>query len=275
MRKTFPHFFQTNEIIGGYSSYFEFLAHVLEIKEKFVIWYLQKKFFERSKSIEPFAKGNEYVFEMKPVIPKYFLRSLMVSALIACGLLFWTNFYLRKIFKIKNTQAGFEKNPGFYFKLIEPEIEREHILNNYFGTGIVCIDNIEQPDFDRNINLNSFLNWLIYLRGANPTEVDENLKRLGLNKETNQRISDDDIKRVFLAVLLSTGNKFLINNSAKHMSNKFENQFLDVLSELCKKKKTILYLSSEQLEARQKKAFFDNRQNQDFALVDINKISLR
>ncbi|HLP45863.1 MAG TPA: hypothetical protein VK469_07955 [Candidatus Kapabacteria bacterium] len=272
---TYNYFFQTNEIIGGYNSYFEFLAHVLKTKEKFADWYIQKKFFERAKTVEPFASGNGYIFEMKPIIPNYFFRSLIVSVLIAFGLLIGINTYLRKIFRTKNDQGGLENKPGFYFKLMEKEIERENCLSNYYGKKIVCIDNIESPDIDRDIGLKAFLNWLIHLRGVNPAEVNEKLKLFALDTESTRRLSGDDIKRVYLAVMLSSADSFLMNNNGKHMSNKFERQFLEVLSGLCKNGKTILYLGSEPLESRQKKAFFDNRQNQDFVPVDIDKISLR
>ncbi|HLP45585.1 MAG TPA: hypothetical protein VK469_06550 [Candidatus Kapabacteria bacterium] len=272
---TYNYFFQANEIIGGYGSYFEFLAHVLKTKERFLGWYFKKKFIERSKTIEPFAGGNDYVFEMKPIVPKYFLRSLMISALIALVLLVLVNAYLRKFFKPKNHQGVLEKRAGFYFKLMEQEIDRENLLSDYYGKEIVCVDNIRQPDIERETGLKAFLNWLMHLRGVNPTEVNEKLKLFALDPESNERISGDDIKRVYLAVMLSSADTFLMNNNGKHMSNKFERQFLEVLSGLCKNGKTILYLGSEPLESRQKKAFFDNRQNQDFVPVDIDKISLR
>ena len=272
---TYNYFFQVNEIIGGNGSCFEFLAHVLKTKERFLYWYYQKKFFERSKTIEPFAIGNEYVFRMKPIIPRYFLRSISVTALISFGLLFWISVYLGKVFKTKSRRGAPENNPGFYFKLVEKEMKREELLADYHGPGIVCVDNIEQPDIDGNINLKAFFNWLIQLRGVNRDEVKEKLKLFELNAENQQRISGEDIKKVYLSAVLSSADTFLINNAGKHMSKKFENQFIEVLSGMCSNGKTILYLGSEPLEGRQKKAFLGNCQSQDFVPVDVNKISLR
>ncbi|MCX6582833.1 MAG: hypothetical protein NT166_21870 [Candidatus Aminicenantes bacterium] len=272
---TYNYFFQVNELIGGYGSCFEFLAHVLKTKERFLDWYLHKKFFERSKTIEPFATGNEYVFRMKPMVPRYFLRSISVTALISVGLLFWISVYLGNIFKTTSRRGAPENNPGFYFKLVEKEMKREELLADYHGPGLVCVDNIEQPDIDGNINLKAFFNWLIQLRGVNRDEVKEKLKLFELNAENQQRISGEDIKKVYLSAVLSSADTFLINNAGKHMSKKFENQFIEVLSALCSNGKTILYLGSEPLEGRQKKAFLGNCQSQDFVPVDVNKISLR
>lgn len=272
----YNYFFQVNEIIGGYGSYFEFLDHVLRTRERFLQWYFQKKYLERSKPIVPFAAGNDYVFEMKPIVPRYFLRSIWVTALISIGLLSWINVYLRKIFKTKVSRDSLEIEPGFYFKLVEKETEREALLDDYHGAAIVCIDNIEPPDMDRNIDIKPFFNWLIHLRAVNREEVIERLKLFELSAEDHQRISGEDIKRVYLSAMLSSSDAFLINNAGKHMSKKFENQFIEVLSALSANEKTILYLGSEPLEGRQKKAFFDNRQkNQDFVPVDVDKISLR
>ena len=272
---TYNYFSQVNEIIGGYGSCFEFLDHVLRTKEGFLQWYFQKKFIERPKTIEPFAIANEYVFRMKPIVPRYFLRSISVTVSISVGLLFWISVYLGKVFKTKSRRGAPENNPGFYFKLVEKEMKREELLADYHGPGIVCVDNIEQPDIDGNINLKAFFNWLIQLRGVNRDEVKEKLKLFELNAENQQRISGEDIKKVYLSAVLSSADTFLINNAGKHMSKKFENQFIEVLSGMCSNGKTILYLGSEPLEGRQKKAFLGNCQSQDFVPVDVNKISLR
>jgi hypothetical protein len=272
---TYNYFFQVNEIIGGNASCFEFLAHVLRTKAQFVDWYLQKKFFERPKTIEAFAAGNEYVFRMKPVVPQYFARSIGVTALIALGLLFLINTHLHKIFKTRSRRDILEFEPGFYFKLVEKETARDALLTDYHNVDIVCIDDIEQSDIDGNMDIQPYLDWLTYLRGVNPDEVREKLELFALNPAKPQRIAGEDIKRIYLSVMLSSADKFLVNNAGKQMSKRCETQLLDVLSGICTDGKTILYMGSEPLECRQKKNFLDDRQSQDFVPVDVNKISLR
>lgn len=73
----------------GYHAFLRFMNHIFELRNRFVHWIVQKRYFSRDRAVQPFTRGRENVFVSSSRLPATFpaglamllLQNLLLSVL--------------------------------------------------------------------------------------------------------------------------------------------------------------------------------------------------
>jgi hypothetical protein len=71
----------------GYESFIDFFSHILGIKEKFIRYYINKRYYSNYSKVESFIKDDRNLFYARSRVPGGFLRGLLWNLFVAAGLL--------------------------------------------------------------------------------------------------------------------------------------------------------------------------------------------
>jgi hypothetical protein len=72
----------------GYENFMDFFSRILELKEKFIRYYINKRYYANYSKVESFIKDNENLFYAKSRIPGVFFKGLLLNLLFVVGLLY-------------------------------------------------------------------------------------------------------------------------------------------------------------------------------------------
>lgn len=85
--------FLTGEASGkGFYGYLEFMDYIMRLRNRFIQFYLKKRYQENDAAVESFVKADENVFRARSRLPKTFRQGLLLAALYALaafGLAYW------------------------------------------------------------------------------------------------------------------------------------------------------------------------------------------
>jgi hypothetical protein len=83
-----------NEISSlGYLSFIDFYKYGMEMKQKFVRFYIDRTFYNDPKLLVSFLKGNEDIFINRSRLPRYFVHGILLNLFYAAAILLFA--YLR------------------------------------------------------------------------------------------------------------------------------------------------------------------------------------
>ncbi len=92
------YYFLAGEISSkGYYGYTDFTDYVIKSQEKFVRYYLNKKFFLKEKKVESFVKGDENVFKAQSHLPNAFWPGLTVAVCYCLAMFIIAYFRLKRL----------------------------------------------------------------------------------------------------------------------------------------------------------------------------------
>ncbi|MCU0236189.1 MAG: hypothetical protein MUC72_03790 [Acidobacteria bacterium] len=85
--------FITGEVSGkGYYGYLDFMNYIMELRNRFIQFYLKKRYEEPEPPVEPFVKNNENIFRSPSRLPATFPLGMLATALYGLALFilaFW------------------------------------------------------------------------------------------------------------------------------------------------------------------------------------------
>jgi hypothetical protein len=80
--------FLTGEVSGkGYFGYLDFMDYIMRLRNRFIQFYLKKRYEENDAAVESFVKNGENVFHSRSRLPGSFRLGILATALY-CALLF-------------------------------------------------------------------------------------------------------------------------------------------------------------------------------------------
>jgi ABC-type transport system involved in multi-copper enzyme maturation permease subunit len=71
----------------GYESFIDFFSYILELKEKFIRYYINKRYYSNYSKVESFIKDDQNLFYAKSRLPRGFFRGLLLNLVFIVGLL--------------------------------------------------------------------------------------------------------------------------------------------------------------------------------------------
>lgn len=87
----------SNEISSkGYKNFIDFYAYILDLKEKFVRFYIDKRFYSEDEKVVSFVKGDENIFHARSRLPDYFWLGIVLNILFSVLLGFVALIFFKK-----------------------------------------------------------------------------------------------------------------------------------------------------------------------------------
>lgn len=268
----------------GYLNLLDFYLHTIDLKSKFLRFYIQKIYFENFSRVISFLKGDENVYHATSRLPVTFFPGLLIQlGIILVLVLINYKLYIKSLYKI-NTKV-IEEDP-----MMHPEIRfkyRRHrvftikgkmLLNrlyNFFSGKPFSKESadsspkvyVEDTDISKDKFEESFLyvcspgslppymsaagfyNFICDVTGCSPVKKAEISIRLKLEKLHKKKIKDlkhREKAALLLAMGLVTERKvYLIYDLVRGLGRKFTEQFKEILEQLSAKGCLLVYLTGD------------------------------
>ncbi len=235
----------------GYGEYLNFVEYILDLKDRFIRFYVYKRYEATDQKIESFVKSTENFYKSETRLPESFYRGLSFLGfyfIIIVILLIVLNRKKYGNLTKPRLPVDFAKN-SILFLLVNPE--RQSGMFEAFKDGSVTLLDVSSRDpYIEDISINTFINFSCRQKGIERTEIIKNLKEFKINKsKLNDRLSSfpfEQIKKIVASVALADKkDTIVINDFIKNEAREFENQFLKILSRVAATGKKIIYLSSD------------------------------
>ncbi len=81
----------------GYNGYLNYKWHVIRSQEKFLRYYIKKKFILKESSVEPFISGDENIFQAKSYLPRVFWAAFLITVFYSMLMFAMAYFRLKKL----------------------------------------------------------------------------------------------------------------------------------------------------------------------------------
>ncbi|MCX6584534.1 MAG: ABC transporter permease subunit [Candidatus Aminicenantes bacterium] len=268
----------------GYDNFLAFYRYVRDLKDRFVRFYFDKKFYTDQTDIESFVKGEENLFQARSRLPVTFGGGMLLTILYTIVL--FTTSWLLLFKKMKKTielpPPSFEPEKGkTYFILCENTPTMDRLFCFYeSGRDAVGIDRISTEEIDLGIPVVDMVTHFCRIRGVDEKKAWGNLAVLGIRQADIAKVkrrasSPEMLKKIYTAVSLADEvDLVVVKDFVKDESRKFEEQFRRLLFILQKRGKIILYLGSEMFETRLKTLFQEEESN-NAIVIDLMSVSLR
>ncbi len=239
----------------GFRNFILFYRFVLDTKNRFIDFYIAKKFYHPlpKTGVEPFELENENLFYAQSRLPPGFWPgiALMFAYIVALLLVF------RRIHT--NTPEPAMENPGIEFP------------GNRAGVFVLCRDEQLKTDICRyyekeknasrleKINPDQFrfdtgpaetLDYFCRIAGVDPQKAAEHLAEMGITNpkemKTPSHAPRELLPKLYAAVKTAGRNEFIVlNDFVKREPRSFEVDILKLIAALEKTGKKIIYLSTE------------------------------
>ncbi len=240
----------------GRRGYRDYLIFLKELKQKFLHFYVEKRYFSSDKTVESFIEDEEHIFKAKPSLPSTYWASTIVTFLISIVFLGAAVMIIRRRQEKEQTEKPNFKvsEGGMNFIWCKDEENRDRLYNHYRNQpGAICIDNVDGEDIDPGIPPEHALTYFCKKMGARTDLAQGHLKRLGVtfpvnfkNEKKKKKARALLMKKIYLAACLAQKGKLIIvNDFVLQESPTFERYFLDLIKSEIDMEKTLIYLSTE------------------------------
>lgn len=281
-----------NEISSrGYTSFFDFYRYVLELKKRFVRYYVKKKFYSNYSTVESFIKGNENLFYSKSELPATLPAGIGLTLLYSL-ILFLTSYYIllgrgHGIQKIQQPAYELEAHKTYFIYCVDTQ-SRKELFNFYeLSENAICIDSIEAEDVDNGLEPSQMIDQYSKIKGVSKKSFLQNLKLLGIDdieKLKRKNLSREMILKIYIAVLFAetangtgseNGKLIVVNDFIKGKCKDLELKFIRLAAQSTATGKTVLYLSNEMYMVSQPIEEKIKVEKYNCIKVDLDKIILR
>jgi hypothetical protein len=239
----------------GYNAYIGFVDFVLDMRDGFFRYIIDRRYNSDDKQVIPYVKKGENVYHSKSVLPVNFwigIFSIVITLLIF--LLLSTRLFKKK-FKVDG-QASIPfklnqlKSAKTFYKRCKDREEPDKYADCFrYHPEVAVVENISPQDYDPGVKLSDWVKFICSTEGFNYNEVQERLKVLEVPEaDLQQRCTtkaEELLKKVYLVLKLSEGKDYyVLVNFFKGMSD----DFVDLCRKLfARVPSRFLYLSSEKL----------------------------
>lgn len=248
----------------GYVSYLSFYRDLQEKQRRFLNFYIKKRFYEKSKKVEPFLEDDEYIFKLKSSLPAFFAPGVFVQIFYILVLLVFSYFRFRTVIfsetekKEQFSGMHLEFKRGKHYKIeYESNEFPEQIFNVFAGKastfpGKISIDDRalienEKQDFvylpspgvfPANAKIKKIMNHTVKSWGLPEQGVQELLKELDaslVNKRFRELEEPAKIELLIKLAKLKKSGIYILNNLFSSISRETEDEFYSrVFAELKK-----------------------------------------
>jgi hypothetical protein len=242
-----------DEVSGkGFKGYLEFLKYTNQLRDKFMNFYIQKRYISNDSTVESFVKGEENIFQAKSRLPGNYYAGLGLAALYSLILLIASYFILRaRLYKapedLRREELIFEKGASFFMMFKDPAY-RDTVFENYIRQKNVSgIERVDILDIDLEINARSAIRYIASIRGINEQEILESLDILGIKERdlATKPNTHELLRKIYIAVQVAESDIIVINEFLRDLPRSFEIDFLRLVKESKAKGKMFVYLSVE------------------------------
>ncbi len=239
----------------GYNAYIGFVDFVLEMRDGFFRYVIDRRYNSDDKQVIPYIKKGENVYHSKSVLPGNFRIGILSIVITSLIFLLLSIRLFKKKFKASNKEPiPFKLNRLKSAKTFYKQCKDREELDKYadyfrYHPEVAMLENISLQDYDPVVKLSDWVKFVCSNEGFNYDELKERLKVLEVSEADLQRHcstkSEELLKKVYLALKLSEGKDYyVLVNFFKGVSDDFES--------LCKKLFAqvpfrFLYLSTEKL----------------------------
>jgi cbb3-type cytochrome oxidase subunit 3 len=254
-----PFYQQLQESISskGYETYNGFVDFVIEMRDGFFRYIIDKRYNSKDKKVIPYIKQGENVFHSHSVLPRGFLRgilSTLIFSLLFIGLSILV--YWRRQKKENNRESKplnviqFNQNKSFFYRCKNKEEIRKYAQYLSSHKDVVLIEKIDLRTYDPGTCLKYWTRYICALQGLNSGEVMKLLNRLQVKEKELKlgpgKIDDKLFKKVYLALkLCEKKDYYILIEFFQGESEDFENLCKGLFRELPYR---FIYLSPESLK---------------------------
>lgn len=250
--------FIISEMKGGLNEDIRFLSLIMETKERFLPWYLGKKFIEREKIVVPFPGGEENIYMINAELPQNILGGFVVMFIWMLGILATTLVLINRSFRTGGDVLFYGQPSQVYFQIIEEKAAREKEIDRFDEKYLVKIGriNLELLDF-RGACRRDITKYFITVMDVSPYEAMRNLKHFDISLALDKCVCGEDMQILFAATSCAIDKtNMVLNNLSMGRSENFDRQLRGLLEDLCSKGKTIIYFSSKPFQSSRRRNFF-------------------
>lgn len=237
----------------GYHAYLDYVSYITEIRDQFIKFYINNRYNKFGKEIESFIKGEENIYKPESRLPRNFYFGLVLS--IAYSLVLFIIFFLVMWRRFRCVPILSEVPKPTYTKglshfLLCRDTEYRDNVFRYLvkDDNIVGLDLVTPGDINLGSHPRKSIKMLSLIRGGNEPLALESLQRMGVEEAVLNKAhpSPELLKKIYSAVVFSSGDVIVINDFLRGESKEFEENFFEML-EAYKEQKSIIYLSTGML----------------------------
>lgn len=241
----------SNEISSrGYNGFMAYYDYIQAISERFMRFYIDKKFYSNHSTIEPFVKKDENIFFSSSSLPSNFLLGVFLTTFYIVSLVITLYLKLRKKFTAlvtRRIQIEFPKDRNILFVLCRDKELKKGVFN-YYRTGghASCLGKINTNDFQFNVGAEEILNHFCKISGCNKEKVSRNLELLRVQSVGPESPGHETILKLYAAVKAASDSAHIVvDEFVKGESRRFEIDVFRLASNLDEEGKKLVFLSTE------------------------------
>ncbi len=274
-----------NEINSrGYENVIDFYAYVQKLKEQFVRYYIDKKFYSDYSTVESFVKNDENIFRAKSRLPVNLGTGMAITLLFITGLFVLSFFRFKRFLfvqpgKMAEDINGLDvelKEGETYVLLTSGSVINNQLYNFFSGEakgfkGLVRLNDVnltpgenksKRNDFiyfchpgkvPCDIKVGDFIAFIKKLLKASNKAVSEIYIRLGVERIEDKcflEISGEETGRILLAAAqLKKSKIYMFRDFARGIPADLMTRFTEELQKLKEQGAAILYLTDDVLLA--------------------------
>lgn len=253
-------YYSVSKEVGGigFNSFLDFYDYSLSLKFKFIDFYLEKKFNQKTEpgKIDSFIKKDENLFYSKNGLPGYFILGIILNlfynlVFFILNLKVHSKRFQTSVCKDYKYAIEFPNVQNAAFILCENDKIKDEIFRNYQQQENACfLEKINTNDFQFDLNPYKVFKHLCKISRVNETTASERLELLGIegidNLKALKKLSHEEILKIYAAIKTSQKCDYIvINDFVKGETRRFEKSFFDLLSFFESSGKKIIYLSCE------------------------------
>jgi hypothetical protein len=239
----------------GYGAYIGFVDFVLEMRDGFFKYIIDKRYNSDDKRVIPYVNKGENVYHSKSVLPGNFWIGILSISITSLIFLFLSIMLFNRRFKAGDkARIPFKLKKLNSAKTFYKKCKNREELDKYaecfrYHPEVTVVENISPRDYDPGVTLSNWVKFVCSSERFNFNEVKEKLNLLEVSEaDLQQRCttqSEELLKKVYLVLKLSEDKDYyVLVNFFKGMSDDFVY--------LCKKlfaqvPYRFLYLSTEKL----------------------------
>jgi len=250
---TFYNCLSTELSSEGFLSYIDFLKAIEKIRDNFLAFYVQKRYVEQDKTVDPFFSGEENIIKAQSKLPGNFPPGLLTTIIYLLALLLISVYRIKKTLNYipleeRSPKLEYKKGTSF-FVLCRDEEYRNNVFKilTRQGNNISGLDSMSEIDLGFEMAPQKVIDIFPNILEVEKNKVLDNLKALDVKemdlKEPNPSI--ELLKKLYSSLTFAKGETFIINDYLKGESRPFEKHFLNLIDQLINQGKTVVYLGTE------------------------------
>ncbi len=246
-----------SEISGkGYNDYIRFVDYILHLRDRFIRFYVHKRYAAGDPGIESFVQANENIYAAGAALPASFNKGtgILIGYLLLTILLIVVarqrNKPLRAVKSPGITEEDVQK--GKILFCLTAKEKKDLLIAALRGPADSLLEPYSQEAFVFNVTVECFLNYACSQKRVEKSRALEFLESFQFSDLVYRwhrrlwELDEEAFKKLICAVVLAGADeRVIVNDFIKGLSRNFEERFLQLLADLSAAGKKIIYISTE------------------------------